>query len=61
MITNKDLHALVDAASIAGHQVNIDDLQILQWDAGITTHVRLKLPANCAAVYIFKWKDGSRG
>ena len=57
MITQQDLQDLVNAATIAGYNVDINGLQLLQWNAGIQTHIPLALPANSAAIYIFKWND----
>lgn len=57
MITENDLKELVSAASNAGHTIDRNELQLLQWNAGITTHLPVQLPNNFAAVYIFKWND----
>ena len=57
MITEHDLQLLVNAASSAGCNVALNDLQLLQWDAGTQTHIPLALPKNHAAVYIFKWNN----
>ena len=57
MITEHDLQSLISAAESAGFQVNRNDLELLQWNSGIQTHVPLPLPINNAAVYIFKWND----
>ena len=32
-------------------------MTLLVWNAGLQTHIPLVLPANSAAVYIFKWND----
>ena len=57
MITRQDLQLLVDAAELADFNVNIDDLQLIQWDAGHQTHRPIRLPRDFAAVYVFKWND----
>lgn len=57
MISQNDLQLLVTAASNAGYVVEINDLQLLQWNAGIQTHIPLALPENSAAVYIFLWNN----
>ena len=55
MITLQDLQSLVNAAVEADFNLNLNDLQLLQWDAGTQTHIPLPLPRNTAAVYIFEW------
>jgi len=55
MITRQDLQLLGKAAAKAGFIVNLNDLLLLQWAAGIQTHIPFALPQNTAAVYIFKW------
>jgi hypothetical protein len=57
MITQNDISALVVSATQAGFNLSASDLQILQWDAGISSHIPIPLPLNMAAVYIFKWGD----
>lgn len=57
MITRQDLQLLVNASLSAGYTLDINDLDLLYWNAGIETHVPLKLNRGCAAVYIFKWSD----
>lgn len=57
MITNNDLRLLTQAASLAGFNVEQNLLQLLQWDEGVQTHVPEALPANSAAIYLFKWQD----
>lgn len=57
MITQEDLQSLVDAATKAVFDVNLNDLKLLRWDAGLQTHIPLALPMDTAAVYIFKWAD----
>jgi hypothetical protein len=56
MITQQDIHALCAAARQAGVALESENLELLQWNAG-KTHIPLALPANKAAVYIFKWND----
>ena len=55
MITEQDIIDLCHAARIAGLKVNPNELTILNWDAGLNTHIPLPLPLNSAAVYIFEW------
>jgi hypothetical protein len=57
MITQADLSSLVASATQAGFNLVLDDLQLLQWNAGIASHIPQALPVNMAAVYIFKWQD----
>ena len=57
MITQQDIIDLCNAASKAGFNVHPDSLTLLQWAAGLQTHIPLQLPANNAAVYIFKWNN----
>lgn len=57
MITQQDINELCESAANAGFNVNPDRLTLLQWNAGLQTHIPLSLPANSAAVYIFKWND----
>jgi hypothetical protein len=57
MITQADLNSLVTSATQAGFNLVLDDLQLLQWNAGIDSHIPQALPVNMAAVYIFKWQD----
>jgi hypothetical protein len=55
MITQNDITRLCVAASEAGYEVNPENLQLLQWRAGLQSHIPLPLPSNYAAVYIFEW------
>ncbi len=57
MIAQQDIIDLCNSASNAGFNVNPDSLTLHQWDAGLQTHIPLPLPANSAAVYIFKWNN----
>ena len=57
MITQNDLISLITASNLAGFNVDINDIQLLHWEAGIQTHVPQRLPHESAAVYIFKWND----
>jgi len=57
MITQGDLHNLVNAARLTGFNVNIDHLQLLHWPAGIGTHVPGPLPRGFSAVYIFVYNN----
>ena len=57
MITQQDLKLLVTAAANTGYHVNIKDLVLLKWDAGIQSHIPQPLPKGFSAVYFFKWKD----
>lgn len=57
MITQQDIIELCNSAANTGFNVNPNTLTLLQWNAGIQTHIPLSLPANSAAVYIFKWND----
>lgn len=55
MITQNDIQQLVNSATLTGFEIDVEDLQLLQWNAGISTHLPQALPDNNAAVYIFKW------
>lgn len=57
MIAQQDIIELCSSAANAGVNVNPNALTLLQWNAGLQTHIPLALPANSAAVYIFKWND----
>lgn len=57
MITQQDIIELCNSAANAGFNVNPNALTLLRWNAGLQTHIPLALPANSAAVYIFKWND----
>lgn len=57
MITQNDIIDLCNSAANAGFNVNPENLTLIQWNAGLQNHIPLALPANSAAVYIFKWKD----
>jgi len=57
MITQNDLAQLSSAAGLAGFDINENDMQILNWNAGMNTHIPAKLPRGFCAVYIFKWND----
>jgi hypothetical protein len=57
MVTQQDLQLLVNASLSAGYTLEINDLRLLNWNAGIETHIPLQLPRGFAAVYIFKWND----
>jgi hypothetical protein len=57
MISQTDINALVVSATQAGFSLSASDLQILQWEAGIDSHIPVPLPPNMAGVYIFKWGD----
>jgi hypothetical protein len=57
MITQQDIIELCNSAANAGFNVNPNVLTLLQWNAGLQTHIPSALPANSAAVYIFKWND----
>ena len=57
MIAQQDLQSLVNASAQAGYNVNLNDLELLSWDAGMETHIPIALPKDFAAVYIFKWND----
>jgi hypothetical protein len=57
MITREDIENLVMAASNAGYQVNVDDLQLLTWNAGVDTHIPIALPNGFSAVYFFKHEE----
>lgn len=54
MITQQDMQDLVNAANMAGYAVNINDLHLLTWNAGIETHNPIALPNGFSAVYIFE-------
>ena len=57
MISQQDIIELCNSAANAGFNVNANALKLLVWNAGLQTHIPLVLPANSAAVYIFKWND----
>jgi hypothetical protein len=57
MINKNDLELLIKASELAGFRVDIGDLQLIYWKSGLESHIPLKLPQNCAEVYIFKWND----
>ena len=57
MITQQDIQALCNAATNAGFYAEPNNIDLLQWNAGIQTHIPLALPTNKAALYIFKWND----
>lgn len=57
MISQQDIQNVIKAASNAGYQVNVNDLQLLTWNAGINNHIPLPLPNGFAAVYVFRWND----
>lgn len=57
MITQQDIQALCNSAINAGFNGDANDIELLQWNLGIQNHIPLQLPANKAAVYIFKWND----
>jgi hypothetical protein len=57
MISQQDIIELCNSAANAGFNVNANALTLLVWNAGLQTHIPLVLPANSAAVYIFKWND----
>lgn len=54
MITQVDLDGLVLAASFAGFEVNVSDLQLQTLQAG-ANHLPVTLLPDYAAVYIFKY------
>jgi hypothetical protein len=59
MITEQDIIELCASANLAAPDINSNptDLTLVQWSAGIQTHIPLALPLNTAAVYIFKWNN----
>lgn len=57
MITQHDVIDLCSSAANTGFNVNPENLTLLQWNAGLHSHIPLELPANSAAVYIFKWNN----
>ena len=57
MISQQDIIELCNSAANAGFNVNPNALTLHIWNAGLQTHIPLVLPANSAAVYIFKWND----
>lgn len=57
MITIQDLQSLTNAALSANYSVNIDNLILEVWEAGLETHVPRNLRKNYAAIYIFNWQD----
>ncbi|MBK8368703.1 MAG: hypothetical protein IPL10_15190 [Bacteroidetes bacterium] len=57
MITQQDIQALCNSAIYAGFNGDANDIELIQWNLGIQNHIPLQLPANKAAVYIFKWND----
>jgi hypothetical protein len=57
MITYLDLENLIIATSNAGYAVDINELELITWEAGIDTHRPTRLQRGFAAIYIFKWND----
>ncbi len=57
MIRQQDIIDLCNSAASAGFNVNAEILTLLQWNAGLQTHIPFALPANTSAVYIFKWNN----
>lgn len=57
MITENDIRSVVNACNLAGFTLSTEDLQMIQWEAGVRTHIPTPLPAGNSAVYIFKWQD----
>jgi hypothetical protein len=57
MISNNDLKELVFSAAQAGFKLHPYDLQLLIWNAGVSSHKPKSLPINMAAIYIFKWNE----
>lgn len=57
MITRNNINDLINSANYAGFDIQGNDLQLIQWNAGIETHIPQSLPLNMAAVYIFKWEN----
>jgi hypothetical protein len=55
MITQKDILELCNSAAIAGFNVNPENLTLIQWNAGLQTHMPSALPYSNSAIYIFKW------
>jgi len=57
MITQLDVQLLAEAALNAGLKIDQSKIELLTWNAGITTHIPLPLPEGYSAVYIFKHPD----
>jgi hypothetical protein len=57
MITQQDIQALCNSALNAGFVVDANEIELLQWNLGIQSHIPVRLPKNKAAVYIFKLND----
>ena len=57
MITQKDIHSLINAANCAGFEIAREYIQLLTWSAGLESHIPVHLPKGYAAVYIFKYND----
>ncbi len=55
MITQEDLQSLVNAASITGFEVNVNEIKLEVWIAGIETHIPKALDNEYSAVYIFEY------
>jgi hypothetical protein len=54
MITEVDIELLVQAANLAEFDANVDDLELVTWNAGIETHIPTALLPGFSAVYIFE-------
>jgi hypothetical protein len=57
MITQADINALIVSATQTGFNLSDLEIQLIQWNAGATSHIPTPLPPNMAAVYIFKWEE----
>lgn len=53
MITQEDLITLDEATYLAGFEIDVNGLQLINWQAGIETHVPVQLPNGMMAVYAF--------
>jgi hypothetical protein len=57
MITQNDLESLIIASRLAGYNVHIDQLRLINWDRGLDSHYPMPLPQGYGAIYIFKWDE----
>lgn len=58
MITSDDIEDMVKAAKLAGFKdVLSKDFELIIWKKGKNNHKPIKLPKECGAVYIFKYKN----
>jgi hypothetical protein len=57
MITENDILNLIQAANLAGFNINRENIQFSTWQAGTQTHVPRPLPTGYCTVYIFEYNQ----